>query len=149
MLIQYLAEQQVPFEMIHHPPAFTAQRRAKYLGVPGRQVAKSVLLKGPAGFFLAILPATQQIDIDKLAAHLGGPVRLANLDEVAQVFTDCEWGVAAPFGSRYGLPIYLEESLPADVSLVLELHTHFEAARLRCQDFEQLEQAHRLQFAHR
>jgi Ala-tRNA(Pro) deacylase len=143
----YLEEHQVPFETLFHPPAFTAQRRAKYLRLPGRQVAKSVLLKGPEGYFLAVLPATQQVDTQKLAECLGGPVRLANRDEVAQVFTDCEWGVTAPFGTQYGLPIFLEESLPADLAIVLELHTHFEAVRLRCRDYERLEHARRLHFA--
>jgi Ala-tRNA(Pro) deacylase len=144
---QYLEEQQVPFETLLHPPAFTAQRRAKYLRVPGRQVAKSVLFKGPDGYFLAVLPATQQVDTRRLAEHLGGPVRLANRDEVAAVFTDCEWGVAAPFGTQYGLPIFLEESLPGDLAIVLELHTHFEAVRLRCRDYERLEHPRRLRFA--
>jgi Ala-tRNA(Pro) deacylase len=144
---QYLEEQQVPFETLLHPPAFTAQRRAKCLHLPGRQVAKSVLLKGPDGYFLAVLPATQQVDIQRLAEHLGGPVHLANREEVAEVFTDCEWGVTAPFGTQYGLPIFLEESLPGDLAIVLELHTHFEAVRLRCRDYERLEQARRLRFA--
>jgi|SRR5262249_37176280 len=144
---QYLAEQQVPFETLVHPPAFTAQRRAKTLHLSGRQVAKTVLLLGPHGYFLAVLAATQQIDLQRLAEQEGGPVRLANRDEVAQVFTDCEWGVTAPFGTQYGLPIYLEESLPADLSIVLELCTHFEAVRLRCRDYERLEHARRLRFA--
>jgi Ala-tRNA(Pro) deacylase len=144
---QQLAEQQVPFETLVHPPAFTAQRRAKYLHVPGRQVAKGVLLKGPAGYFLAVVPATRQVDMQALAVYLGGPVVLANRDEVAMVFTDCEWGVTAPFGSRYGLPVYLDESLAAVGSLVLEHHSHFEAIRMSSRDFEELEHARRLQFA--
>lgn len=144
---QYLAEQQVPFETLVHPPAFTAQRLAKCLHLPGRQVAKSVLLRGPRGYFLAVLAATQHIDMPRLAEHEGGPVRLANRDEIAEVFTDCEWGVTAPFGTQYGLPIYLEESLPGDLAIVLELYTHFEAVRLRCRDYERLEHARRLRFA--
>ena len=33
---QYLAEQQVAFETVVHPPAFTAQKRAKILHVPAQ-----------------------------------------------------------------------------------------------------------------
>ena len=143
----YLAEQRIPFETLLHPPAYSAQRRAKYLGIPGKQVAKSVLLKGPAGYFLAILPATLHIDPEKLAVELGGPVRLANAEEMAKVFTDCEWGVASPLGSRYGVPTYLEESVCADAIIVLELNYRHEAIRMRCGDFEQLEKPRRLRFA--
>jgi Ala-tRNA(Pro) deacylase len=146
-MLEQLAEQGIPCETMHHPPAYTAQRLAKYLHVPGRRVAKSVLLKGPAGFFLAVLPATHHIDLELLASHVGGPLSLANRDEVALAFCDCEWGVAIPFGTRYGLPVYLDESLPADAAIVMEHHSHFEALRMSCKDFEHLEHARRLKFA--
>src|SRR5881392_2271590 len=96
---QFLNDQHVSFESLIHPPAFTSQNRAKFLGIPGRQVAKGVLLVGPAGYLLAVLPSTEQVDADALAHHLGGPVRLADDRELAEVFGDCEWGVVAPFGT--------------------------------------------------
>src|SRR5262249_35089899 len=40
----FLSENQVPFEELQIPPAFSATQRAKHLHVPGRQVAKCVLL---------------------------------------------------------------------------------------------------------
>src|SRR4051794_13795253 len=100
---QFLAQHQVAFETIYHAPAFTASKRAKYLHVPGKQVAKTVLLAGPEEYFLAVLPAPAQVDTAALAAALGGPVRLADGREVVEVFRDCEWGVVPPFGSLYGL----------------------------------------------
>jgi len=66
----FLAEQRVVFETIVHPPAFTAQKRARSLRVSGSHVAKSVLLHGPRGYLLAVLPATQQVDTDALAQGL-------------------------------------------------------------------------------
>ncbi|HEY7326014.1 MAG TPA: YbaK/EbsC family protein [Gemmataceae bacterium] len=143
----YLTEQRIDFERLPHPPAFSAQKRAKYLRLPGRQVAKSVLLAGPSGFLLAVLPATHQVDTRALSAHLGGPVRLANDSEIAEVFRDCEWGVVSPFGTRYGLSTLLDDSIKSDAPLVLETHTQFESIRLLCRDFERLEQPRRLPFA--
>ena len=37
---EFLTDHQVPFETIYHAPAFSAQKRAKYLHTPGKQVAK-------------------------------------------------------------------------------------------------------------
>jgi Ala-tRNA(Pro) deacylase len=145
----YLTAQQIDFERLLHPPAFSAQKRAKYLRLPGRQVAKSVLLTGPSGYLLAVLPATHQVDTKTLAEHLGGPVRLANDREIAEVFHDCEWGVVSPFGTRYGLATLLDDSIKSDAPLVLETHTQFESIRLLCRDFERLEQPRRLPFARR
>jgi len=143
----YLTDRHVPFETIFHPPAFSAQKRAKYMHVPGRQVAKCVLLSGPAGYFLVILPATHRVDTDALAAFLGGPVRLATPEEVAAVFSDCEWGAVPPFGTLYGLPTVLETTLEPGALLTFEGHTHAEAIRMRCRDFEELEHPVRLHFA--
>lgn len=143
----YLTEQRIDFERLPHPPAYSAQKRAKYLRLPGRLVAKSVLLAGPSGYLLAVLPATHQVDTQRLAQHLGGPVRLAEGREIAQMFHDCEWGVVPPFGTRYGLATLLDDAIQSDTPLVLETHTQFESIRLLCRDFERLERPRRLPFA--
>ena len=144
---EFLVEQRVPFETLLHPPAFTAQKRARFLHMPGREVAKAVLLHGPEGYFLAVLPATHHVDADRVAEALGGPVRLAGDDEIAQVFRDCEWGVVPPFGTLYGLPILLEESITPETLMVFETTTHAEAVRMLCRDFEKLEHPRRLSLA--
>ncbi len=96
---------------------------------------------------MALLPATQQADLELLAKGLGGTVRLADDEEMSEVFSDCEWGVAPPFGTLYGLPSVLEDSLHPDALLVFETHTHVDAVRLLCRDFERLEKPRRLRFA--
>jgi Ala-tRNA(Pro) deacylase len=144
---EFLTDHQVPFETIFHAPAFSAQKRAKYLHVPGKQVAKCVLLAHSSGFVLAVLPATKQIDLDKLSCELGGPVRVADNGEIAHVFRDCEWGVVPPFGSMYGLSTLLDDSLDAEAVIVFEGNLHVEAIRLRCRDYERLERPRRICFA--
>jgi Ala-tRNA(Pro) deacylase len=149
LIADFLQARQVEFEPLPHPPAFSAQVRAKYLRLPGREVAKCLLLHGPAGYLLAVLPATHQVDTASLTDTLGGPVRLAAGEEVAAVFRDCEWGVVPPFGTLYGLPTLLDDALPSEAFLVFEGQTHVEAVRLRCADFERLERPRRLVFARR
>ncbi len=144
---EFLSAQEVPFETLVHPPAFTAQKRARFLHLPGRQVAKVVLLRGPSGYVLAVVPATRRVDAERLTEALGGPVRLAEDDEIARVFHDCEWGVVPPFGTLYGLPVLLDESITPDTLMVFETTTHAEAVRLLCRDFERLERPRRLALA--
>jgi Ala-tRNA(Pro) deacylase len=143
----YLTESRVAFEALAHPPAYTAANRAKVLRVPGKLVAKSVLLHGPGGFFLVVLPATHPVDVDLLSRQLEGRVRLAREEEVTDVFRDCEWGAVPPFGRLYGLPVVLEESVAPETMIVVEGQSHFEAIRLSCRDFEMLESPRRLRFA--
>jgi Ala-tRNA(Pro) deacylase len=144
---EYLVEQRIDFECLPHAPAYTAQKRAKYLSVPGKQVAKSVLLVGPMGPLLAVLPATHQVDTRALSEQLGGPVRLATDSEITQTFPDCEWGVVPPFGGRYGIATLLEQTIDPETQIVLETHSQFQSVRMRCRDYERLEQPRRLRFA--
>jgi Ala-tRNA(Pro) deacylase len=144
---EFLTEQRVPYETLLHPPAFTAQKRAKYLHLPGRQVAKSVLLRGPDGYLLAVLSATHHVDTQRVAEALGGPVRLATDQEIAKVFSDCEWGVVPPFGALYGLPVLLDVGIASDTLMVFETNTQAHAVRMHCGDFERLEQPRRLRLS--
>jgi Ala-tRNA(Pro) deacylase len=146
-LADFLVEQQVEFEPVSHPPAFTANNLAKYLRIGGSQVAKGVLLYGSEGFLLAILPATHRIDVEHLGQVLGDKVRLASAQEISWIFRDCEWGVVSPFGALYGLRTLLEDSIAPDALMVFESQTHVEAIRMRCEDYERLERPRRLRFA--
>jgi Ala-tRNA(Pro) deacylase len=143
----YLTQQQVPFEEWIHPPAFTAEKRARFLHVPGKQVAKCVLLKCESDYVLAVLPATHELDCIVLEQALGGPVRLADPDEVSRLFNDCEWGVLSPFGSLYNLPTLLDDAFDPGALIVFEAHAHAMTIRMTCRDYERLEQPKRLDFA--
>jgi Ala-tRNA(Pro) deacylase len=145
--VECLFDKPVNYQTLYHAPAFTAQRRAHYLHLPGRQVAKAILLAGSQGPLLAVLPATHQIDTDLLAHALGGSVRLANEAEIAERFPDCEWGVVPPFGAHYGLSIVLEDSVAPDDLIAFETTARAIAVRMRCADFEHLEKPRRLRFA--
>ena len=95
----FLEDNHITFERLYHAPAYTAQRRASHLRVPGRLLIKSVLLRAPAGYLLAVLPADAHVDLAALEHLLNGSVRLATADEISEIFRDCEWGALTPFGS--------------------------------------------------
>jgi Ala-tRNA(Pro) deacylase len=146
-LSQFLEERHVAFETVLHPPAFTAQKRARFLHIPGRQVIKSVLLTTGKGYILAILRSINHVDLDALGKYLGLPVRLANEDDLADKFRDCEPGAVTPFGSLYGLWTLLEESIHPDDTILFEAQEHAVAIRMKCRDFEMLEKPTRCRFA--
>jgi Ala-tRNA(Pro) deacylase len=144
---EFLNGERIAFETLLHAPAYTAQHRAKYLGVSGNQVAKAVLLHSGDGYLLAVLPAPRRVDTERLGAILGTTVTLATGKEVAVVFRDCEWGVVGPFGKLYGIPSILDTSIELDQMMIFESDTHAEAIRIRCRDYEALEGPKRLSFA--
>lgn len=143
---QFLSDQHIAFEEMIHPPAYTSQKLARFLNISGRRVVKSILLKGPKGFFVAVLPASQRIDLAALTNLHGGPVELASLAELYEQFPDCEWGALMPFGRLYGLTTILEASIPLDATIVFEAQRHAVAIRMQCRDFVKLECPERMHF---
>ncbi|MSR30179.1 MAG: YbaK/EbsC family protein [Gemmataceae bacterium] len=138
-IYQFLDQAQVPFEILQHAPAFSAQKLAKYLHLPGRVIAKSVLLKTLSRFFIAILQADERLDKEKLKHEFSEKVGLANPMEIQDHFPDCEWGVVPGLGAPYGLEVVMEESLLATPHLILAGHSHLEAIKLRLEDLIRVE----------
>jgi Ala-tRNA(Pro) deacylase len=138
----YLEEQKCRFERLPHDPTYSAQRLAQQLHVPGREVAKTVLLRanGWHRFVVAVLPGSKKIDLEQVARLLQkGKVELATEIEIAAHCPDCEFGVLPPFGSRYGMTTIVDSSLAADEEIVFDANTHNEAIRMRFDDYVELE----------
>ena len=60
---QYLKQQGVRYEVLHHACAFTAQRIAQAEHIPGKMQVKVVVLRADSQFLMAVLPAAADPDI--------------------------------------------------------------------------------------
>jgi Ala-tRNA(Pro) deacylase len=139
---EFLSDKHVGYEAIVHRNVYAAQRLAQELHTPGREVAKTVLLRADRGhtYIVAVLPATKTIDFDKVSAAYGGSkIELATEIEIKEHCPDCEIGALPPFGSQYGMKTLVEESLTNDEAIVFEGNTHHEAIRMRYDDFRRVE----------
>jgi Ala-tRNA(Pro) deacylase len=131
-----LEEQRVPHAVMRHPARFTAPEVAEALHVPGREVAKVVVLRTDAGFAMAVLPSDRVVDLDAFARVAGARYAvLAREEEFADLFPDCEPGSMPPFGNLYGLPVFADDSLALDEEIVFEAGNHEEAVRMAYVDF--------------
>ena len=99
-LKEFLAAHRIRYTTQKHPVAYTAQEIAAALHVPGRRLAKCVLVKTDRGFSLAVLPASRLIDFKRLQKALGAKkLRLAKEADIKQAFPDIEIGAMSPFGN--------------------------------------------------
>jgi Ala-tRNA(Pro) deacylase len=147
-LTTYLGEHRVPYQVQQHPEAFTAQEVAASEHVPGRFVAKVVVVFADAQKALLVLPATHQVNLVQAAEALGATdVRLAHEDEFAANFPDCEVGAIPPFGNLYGLPVYVDRSLTADDQIIFPAGTHTTTLTVAYPDFARLVEPVVLDFA--
>jgi len=148
----FLEEQKCCFERKPHQPTYSAQRLAEELHVPGREVAKAVLLRANVGgrrqFVVAVLPASKQIDFKQATKFLAAnKVRLATELEIAEHCPDCDFGVLPPFGSRYGMRTIVDPGLTDDEEIWFEGNTYREAIRMKFDDFQRLERPRVFPFA--
>ncbi|MBI4338134.1 MAG: YbaK/EbsC family protein [Chloroflexi bacterium] len=135
----YLHEQGVPFRAFRHPPAFTAQEVAAHEHVPGRVMAKVVMVMADRKLVMLVLPAPYKVDLTRVASLVGAKqVRLAVEDEFAGVFPDCEVGAMSPFGNLYGVPVYVDSALADDETIVFQAGTHTDTVSLPYADFDRL-----------
>ncbi len=139
---EFLREKHVEYHPIVHAESRGAQHLAEELHVPGRIVAKTVLLRADSGFayIVAVLPATKSIDFEKLSKAIGGSkLELATEVDMNEHCPDCEMGTLPPFGSQYAMQTIVDESLKQDVEIVFEANSHHEAIRMRYDDYHRIE----------
>jgi Ala-tRNA(Pro) deacylase len=149
-LENYLRENKIPFEEQHHPRAVSAQEVAASEHVPGRMLAKTVMVLADREMVMLALPAPYQVDLEKAAAALGvDEARLAEEEEFSNSFLDCEVGAMPPFGNLYGVPVYVEKTLAEDETIVFRSGTHTETMSVSYSDFERLVEPTVAQFARR
>jgi len=149
-IVEYLSSRHVRFETLLHRPASAATKLAQSVHVPGRGVAKTVLVKAGEKYYLAVLPATSRIDLERLGQVLGIPassVSLAAQNDIGRFFADCEPGVIPPFGRLYGLTTLVDTSLSGSAEIVVPANQRHLGLRIRYRDFEAVELPHRARFA--
>ena len=135
-LEKYLSDHDVPFKVLRHPPAYTMQEVAAALHVSGHQVAKVVMVTADKEFAMFVLPAPYRLNLEKARDALGAKkVKLAKEDEFAHLFPDCTTGAMPPFGNLYGLPVFVDQALEKQSSIVFRIGTHGQTMKIAYEPF--------------
>jgi Ala-tRNA(Pro) deacylase len=138
-LMDYLDQNGIRYEVIHHPLAYTAQGVAAAVHIAGKDVAKTVIVKIDGKPVMAVLPAPRRLDLHELRRVAGtDSVELATEQEFAGIFPDCQPGAEPPFGNLYGMDTIVSDRLSADKQIVFNAGSHTECVRLAYHDFENL-----------
>lgn len=147
-LKEFLDSHNIKYVIISHSLAYTAAGIAALAHIPGKELAKTVIVKIDGALAMAVVSASQHVDLARLkAATFAQKVALATEDEFKESFPDCEVGAMPPFGNLYGMPVFADESLLRDKEIAFNAGSHRELVRIAWEDFDHLVQPRVMQIA--
>ncbi|HEU0208627.1 MAG TPA: YbaK/EbsC family protein [Candidatus Udaeobacter sp.] len=139
-LIDFLNENKVDYEILHHVEAVTAQRIAEAEHIKGRRQAKVVMIKSGHQRLMMVVPADHWIDLEKVEKITGQPASLDKEEDFKSLFPESATGAMPPFGNLYGLPTYVDKHLAEQDYIVFEAGTHRDAIIMSYRDYAKIVQ---------
>ena len=84
------------------------------------------------GFGIAVVPADESVDLPETGRILNlAYIRLANEQELSELFPDCELGAMPPINMRYQMPVIVDEALASSPYIAFTIGTRCDALRMR------------------
>jgi Ala-tRNA(Pro) deacylase len=147
-LKDFLDEHQIKYVVISHSSAFTTQEIAAATHIPGKELAKTVIVEIDGKMAMAVLPGSQKVDLEQLREAAGAEsVALVKEEAFKDRFPECELGAMPPFGNLYGMPVYVADSLTEDEEVAFNAGSHTQLVKMAYRDFERLVQPEVMPFA--
>jgi Ala-tRNA(Pro) deacylase len=129
----------VPYRKIRHTRAYTAQETAAAAHIPGRELAKTVIIEIDGKLAMVVQSASSRVPLGRVRSVAGArDVRLVSEIEFRDRFPDCEPGAMPPFGNLYGMEVFVIEDLTEDDEIAFNAGTHTDLIRLKYRDFASL-----------
>ena len=147
MLREFLDYHRVKYVVISHSPAFTAMEIAASAHIPGKELAKTVMVEIDGRIAMAVLPASQKVDLELLRDAVGAEqVALAKESAFRDRFPECDLGAMPPFGNLYDMDVYVADSLTEDAEIAFNAGSHTQLVKMSYRDFERLVQPRVMHF---
>lgn len=121
-----------------HRTASTAQELAAAEHVSGYRVAKSVVLKMSGELAIAVVAATDRVDLTSFEKATGSRAQLVPESEFSQRFHPCAPGSEPPL-AIFGAPIFVDDKLLRERMIVMPAGTHEDALVLDTAEWSVLE----------
>ena len=136
----HLRRNHLGFEHHVHATAMSAQALAAREHVSGHRVAKPVVVRMAGGLALAVVAASDRLNLAALEEATGHSAELVGEKEFAPCFEPCERGAEPPL-AIFGLPIFMDAKLERERTLLMPAGTHEDAVVLDTQRWMVCEKA--------
>ena len=138
-LVEFLDSNRIKYVNVTHSTAFTAQDVAESAHIPGKEMAKTVIVWMDGAMAMVVLPASSMIDFNKLkVAAAAKSIELASESEFKDRFPACEVGAMPPFGNLFNMKVFVDQALVEDKEIAFNAGTHHELIRMLYADYVKL-----------
>lgn len=126
----------VKFRERHHDEAYTSQRVAQGEHFSGHRVAKVVVVMADGKPVELILPASRQVDLERLRKVLRSHfVRLATEPEIERVFDDVDAGAIPALRHWRDVEVLMDRDMEVEGEILIQGGTHEDAIGLDYEDW--------------
>jgi Ala-tRNA(Pro) deacylase len=149
-VLSYLQEHHALYNWYAHRDAHTALELASTLHISGDGVAVPVLVRADDTVWMAVLPATEHIDLSALRSVLHvKSVELVHDEELPALFPGYEVGAEPPLGRLFHIPTIVESDLIASPYISFWGGRHDESLEMSRDEYLRVERPLLAHFGHR
>jgi len=145
--IKYLEDAGIKHDILEHKTVYTAIDAAHTMKRKMEQVTKSLLIKADKDYFVVLLPADHNLDLDKLkkvvSKEQNKDVKVIKIpgEKIAREVLKVKNDAMAAFGSLYKVPVIVEKKLANVKKAIFSSESFNHSVEMAVKDFVKLEQA--------
>ncbi len=129
----------VDYQILRHHHSSTSLGAARTAHVDPAELAKAVVLKDQIGPLLAVVPASERLDLDRLRETLRRPgLDFLPEEQLDALFFDCDKGAIPPLGPDYRVPTVVDTRLRDAANVYFEAGDHEDLVHVNQTSFRAL-----------
>ena len=146
-LLAYLEKAGINHEILEHKTVYTAFDAASTMKKKINEIAKSLLVKADKDYYVVVLPADNNLNLDKVAKIIkketGREVKSVKIpgEKIMETVFKIKAGTMSAFGKLYKLPVIVDTSLAKVKKAVFSSGSYNHSIEVLTKDFIKLEEA--------
>ncbi len=134
-LLKYLDNIKVGYKIVRHRTIYTAYDAAQTMRVKLGEIAKTLVIKADKIYLLAVLPASQKLDLGKLKKIVKAKkIEIAKEGVMKKIFK-IKPGAITPFGEIYKVPVYVDKAMLRAKKVIAGAGTFEESVVMTAKNF--------------
>lgn len=146
-LTKYLEDAGINYETLEHRTVYSALDAALTMKKKLNEIAKSLLIKADKDYFVVVLPADNNINLEKVAKIIkketGKDVKSVKIpgEKIMETVFKIKAGAMSAFGKIYKLPVIVDIGLSKVKKAVFSSDSYNHSVELATKDFIKIENA--------